>query len=205
MTPFEKPWQSPVPDIKSFDPVSIKYPTDSEDSGMIMVGWRGPKILSRTGYLEFTACCTLLRYLSDTPIAPFQQALVEIENPYASDVCHVLYVHCILFCILLLKFVLFKVSMGIIENIVPLLTLTLENVPLDRMEDALTELKNQIKSISELKLINMERLRAIIQKQLRETLSHIETSPHDALAFSCIVDVLYSLSNEQVNFFLLIY
>lgn len=54
---------------------------------MIMIGWRGPGILTNTGYLEFTACCTLLRYLSDTPIAPLQQALVEIENPFASDVC----------------------------------------------------------------------------------------------------------------------
>lgn len=90
--------------------------------------------------------------------------------------------------------------MGVVENSVPLFTLTLENVPLDRLNEALSELKKTIKSIAELKLINMERLKAIINKQLREIYSHIENSPHTALAFSCIADVLYSLTNEQVEF-----
>lgn len=73
--------------MKTIETINEKYPTDSEDSGLIMVGWRGPRILTSKGFYEFTACCILLRYLSDTPIAPFQQALVEIENPFASDVC----------------------------------------------------------------------------------------------------------------------
>ncbi|XP_077292905.1 uncharacterized protein C05D11.1-like [Arctopsyche grandis] len=175
VSPFVRPWQSPVPPMKSTDPINEKYPTDSEDSGLIMVGWRGPGILTSKGFYEFTACCILLRYLSDTPIAPFQQALVEIENPFASDV-----------------------SMTIIENSVPLFALSLENVPLNRLEETLPELKKTITSIASLpNSISIERLKAIIDKQLRETLSQIENNPHDALAFSCISDVLYDLTDEQ--------
>lgn len=89
--------------------------------------------------------------------------------------------------------------MTIIENSVPLFALSLENVPLDRLEETLPELKKTITSIATLSnSISIERLKAIIDKQLRETLSQIENNPHDALAFSCISDVLYELTDAQV-------
>lgn len=35
---------------------------------------------------SFTAVSVLLEYLSDSPVAPLQRALVEVEPPFCSDV-----------------------------------------------------------------------------------------------------------------------
>ena len=40
---YQRPWQSPVPPLlQSIEKVE-QYPSDEEESGMILIGWRGPK------------------------------------------------------------------------------------------------------------------------------------------------------------------
>lgn len=75
---------------------------------MVIVGWRGPKCAPEN--LKLTACSALLRYLSDTSVAPLQRDLVEIEDPYASNV-----------------------SYNIIENYESLLYFAFQNAPLNKI------------------------------------------------------------------------
>lgn len=42
LEPFERPWQSPVPPFTKSVNSLILYPNDSEDNGMVYIGWRGP-------------------------------------------------------------------------------------------------------------------------------------------------------------------
>lgn len=42
LKPFTRPWQSSVPDFTESADLSVLYPSDAEDNGMVYVGWRGP-------------------------------------------------------------------------------------------------------------------------------------------------------------------
>jgi len=39
---YERPWQSEVPPLEQSVEVVEKYPSDEEENGMVVVGWRGP-------------------------------------------------------------------------------------------------------------------------------------------------------------------
>lgn len=45
--PYVRPWQSPVPPIQvSVDQV-VKYPSDTEDTGLVLAAWRGPSAVAQ--------------------------------------------------------------------------------------------------------------------------------------------------------------
>lgn len=104
--------------------LKILYPSSDEDCGLIVVGWRGPKCAQEN--LRLTACSVLLRYLSDTSVAPLQRELVEVENPYASNV-----------------------SYNIIENYETLLYIAFENVPLDKIDRVFDRMQGVLKKIAD--------------------------------------------------------
>ena len=39
---FERPWMSMVPPLETAHVELVKYPSDEEDNGLVLVGWRGP-------------------------------------------------------------------------------------------------------------------------------------------------------------------
>lgn len=82
--PYQRPWQSPVPPFTKSEDLIVKYPSDDESNGMAGTAWRGPSAV--TEVYSFTACLVLLKYLTDTSVAPLQKEFVEIEDPYASSV-----------------------------------------------------------------------------------------------------------------------
>jgi len=55
---YEKPWQSAVPPLEQSVEIVEKYPSDEEENGMVVVGWRGP--LSKV-ILIVLLNCTLTR------------------------------------------------------------------------------------------------------------------------------------------------
>lgn len=40
--PYTRPWQSPVPPLETSVDELVQYPSDSEDTGMVLAAWRGP-------------------------------------------------------------------------------------------------------------------------------------------------------------------
>lgn len=48
-------------------------------------------------------------------------------------------------------------------------------------------------------VVDMERLRRLLRKQLREAIASLESDPHHAVAFRCIGDALYSQSEHHVS------
>lgn len=82
--PFQRPWQSPVPPLEKSSDLEIKYPADDESNGIFCVAWRGASAV-RDQY-TVTATALILKYLSDFSVSPLQKELVEIEDPYASEV-----------------------------------------------------------------------------------------------------------------------
>ncbi|CAH0749121.1 unnamed protein product [Diatraea saccharalis] len=168
-----KPWQT-IPPPPQYGEFKEEWPADTEDCGQVVFGWRGPLLTSETAMKDLTGCAVLLRYLCDTAAAPLQRCLVEREDALAGDV-----------------------SYNLTENIASLIKIELDNVPIDKLEAARDEAKKCLASVrSEEIAIDMERMKRLLKKQLRESLASLESDPHHAVAFRCIGDALYS-QNER--------
>lgn len=168
-----KPWQS-IPGPPIYGELREQWPADIEDCGQIMFGWRGPVLSDPSGLKQLTGCAILLRYLCDTAAAPLQRCLVEREDALAGDV-----------------------SYNLTENMASLIKIELDNVPVDKLEKAKEEARRCLEHVrSGGEPIDMVRLERLLQKQLRESAASLEAKPHQAIAFRCIGDSLYS-QNEQ--------
>lgn len=82
--PYERPWQSPLPPFEKSEDLIVTYPSDDESNGMAGMAWRGPSAVKEVYAL--TSCLILLKYLTDSSVAPLQKEFVEIEDPYGSTV-----------------------------------------------------------------------------------------------------------------------
>ncbi|CAH0404705.1 unnamed protein product [Chilo suppressalis] len=168
-----KPWQT-IPPPPNYGEYKEEWPADTEDCGQVLFGWRGPLLTSPTAMKDLTGCAVLLRYLCDTAAAPLQRCLVEREDALAGDV-----------------------SYNLTENIASLIKIELDNVPMDKLEAARDEAKKCLASVRSGEItIDMDRMKRLLKKQLRESLAGLESDPHHAVAFRCIGDALYS-QNEK--------
>lgn len=169
---FERPWETPVPPLTESKDIKIVFPSDEEDFGLVNIGWRGPNCSNEN--LTLTACSILLRYLSDTSVSPLQRDFVEIEDPFAS-----------------------RVGYNITENLESLIYFLFENVPLTKIDSIHERLQATLNKIAngEEKL-DMKRMFSIIERQVLESLSSLENTPHDDVAFHLIGYVLYG-HNEK--------
>ncbi len=107
-----------------------------------------------------------------------QREFVEVPDPFAS-----------------------QISFNINENTESLLYFTFENIPLNKMEAILPKLQSILKNIVDgIEKIDMVRLRNILERSILEYVSNLESSPHDAISFMVIGDVLYGNTPEDVSF-----
>lgn len=81
---FEKPWQKPIPPFSKSINLKVFYASDTEDAGLVNVGWRGPHCIKE--FQKFISCKLLLAYLCSTSLSPLQQDFVEVEDAFASDI-----------------------------------------------------------------------------------------------------------------------
>ncbi|XP_046735682.1 uncharacterized protein C05D11.1-like [Diprion similis] len=173
--PYVRPWQSPVPPLTESIDLDIHYPCDDEDNGLINIGWRGPSAV--TELYQLTGCSILLKYLTDNSVSPLQREFVEINDPYAS-----------------------KVAYSLAENSEAMLYLIFENVPKAKIPLVKDHLVKTLKDIADGENgIDMKRLNTVIQRHILETLSNLENSPHDSVAFMVIGDILYGQSKEDLD------
>ncbi|KAK0087176.1 hypothetical protein PV325_001628 [Microctonus aethiopoides] len=166
-SPFERPWQSPVPPFTETVVKNITYGCDDEDNGLVSVGWRGPS--SVTELYDFTGCSLLLKYLTDNSVSPLQKEFIEIDDPYACSV-----------------------DFYLIENSVSILYLMFSGVPIEKVPHVERHLKNVLMDVYESKSgIDMKRMATVIHRHQLETLSNLENMPHQAISFMLIGDALY--------------
>lgn len=88
------------------------------------------------------------------------------------------------------------------ENMASLIKIELDNVPVDKLEKAKEEARRCLEHVrSGGEPIDMVRLKRLLQKQLRESAASLEAKPHQAIAFRCIGDSLYSQNEQDVCVF----
>uniref|UniRef100_A0A2M4A8X6 Putative zn2+-dependent endopeptidase insulinase superfamily protein n=1 Tax=Anopheles triannulatus TaxID=58253 RepID=A0A2M4A8X6_9DIPT len=173
LSPFIRPWQTPVALLTESKDLKVEYPADEEDCGLVNVAWLGPK--STTEYNELTECSVLLRYLTDTCASPIQRDFIENEDPLASSV-----------------------SYSIIENSVSLLYIGFENVPLGKEDEIYPKLNELLISFGSGKArLDMTRMTNVIERYRLEALSSVESNPHDDIAFHLIGEMLYGTNNDD--------
>lgn len=172
--PFSRPWQSPVPPLEASKDLVIKYPSDDEDNGLFAMAWRGPSCVS--DLYTVTACSLLLKYFTENSVSPLPKAFVEIEDPFASDVCYNLY-----------------------ENSETCLYIMFEDVPIEKLNSLKNKLQGELKRIFDNEDIDMQKLHSIINRYKLENVSNIENSPHHSIAFMIIGHMLYGNTKSDLE------
>ena len=80
---MERPWMSEVPEFPQIVKRVIPFGNDTEDAGMVMIGFRGS---GATELYKSLCYSVILDYFTDTSVAPLRQAFVETENAVCSNV-----------------------------------------------------------------------------------------------------------------------
>jgi len=164
---FERPWQSQVAPLDASVERRIQYSSDTDDDGLVHIGFRGPDVCKN--FKELVSITILLDYLNSTAVSPIQRDFVECDEPYCSSVSH-----------------------SMIENSVSCFYLSFESVGkeyLDLVSDKLFRLLRDISTGKE--KFDMERLKTIISRKKVRILSVAETSPHSIVIGPVIGHFLY--------------
>jgi len=173
--PFLRPWSGSVPKLEIGREITVPYPADEEDNGLVYVAWRGPSAV--TNLYRMFATMILMEYLTETSVSPLQAKFVEIDSPLAS-----------------------KVGYSFIENKESTVYLMFGNVPKEKIPEVEPELKKVLQELVEGKIVwDMNRVRTVVNRRILEQRSQIENSPHDAVAFIAIGDMLYGNNQEDLK------
>lgn len=172
--PFQRPWQSPVSPLESSTDIEIKYPADDESNGLFCIAWRGASTVK--DQYTVTATSLMLKYLSEFSVSPLQKEMVEIEDPYASEINYNLY-----------------------QNSETCNYLTFQDVPFIKLKHIKSKLFSILSNIVENENIDMERMESIIKRNRLECTSYLERDPHSSVAFLIIGHVLYGNTKEDLE------
>ena len=141
---------------------------------MVHVAWRGP---SATALYRMFATMVLMEYLTETSVSPLQARFVESEDPLASSVGY-----------------------SLIENKESTVYLTFSNVPKKKIPNVGRELKKALEDIvSGVTAWDRSRMSTVIKRRISQQMSQVENTPHDAVAFIAIGDMLYGNSTEDLR------
>lgn len=173
MPPYHRPWQTPVPPLNETEKV-VRFPTEDEESGSVLVGFRGPHCSDR---YSLSALSVMLDYLTDTSIAPLQRELVEIPDPFCSDI-----------------------SCDVEEFLETALIIKAENVPFEKLSATKDKIKEVLGNLVDGKeAIDMDRLGVVIHRKILDTKNRFENHPHDTFADAIVGDFLYSSKPEDLQ------
>lgn len=75
------------------------------------------------------------------------------------------------------------------------------NVPIAKLNVIKPKLDERLKKfVNGEEHFDMSRMETVVNRHRQETVSHLETNPHDAVAFMVIADMLYGTSKHDVSF-----
>jgi len=120
-------------------------------------------------------CVSILTdYLDTSAISPVQRDMVEIDEPFAGDA-----------------------DFNIIENSVLTIYMTFSNADVEKIKEIEAEFMKVLTRISSgEEVLDMDRMSTIIHRRKLDTLSNLEYTPCDSIAFYTIGHFLYG-DNEQ--------
>lgn len=163
----ERPWSTPVQPLEKSSEKKIEYPCDTDDDGLVYIGFRGPS--STTNYRDLMALSVLLDYLNNNAVSPLQRDFVESDDAICCSVYH-----------------------SIIENSTSCFYLSFDSVGkqhLDTVRQKLFDLLNKIVKGEE--KFDMERMKNIISRKIVRILSVAETNPHTIVIGPIVGNFLY--------------
>jgi len=173
--PFLRPWSGSVPKLEVGREITVPYPADEEDNGLVHVAWRGPSAVANL-YKMF-ATMILMEYLTETSVSPLQARFVEVDSPLASSVGY-----------------------SFIENKESTVYLMFENVPKEKIPEVGPELRKVLQELVEGKIVwDKNRMKTVVNRRILEQMSQVENSPHDAVAFMAIGDMLYGNNEDDLK------
>ena len=173
-SPFERPWQSSVPPLESKSEINVTFPSDNEESGLVVLAWRGPNVLK---HREFVALTILLEYLASSPVSPLYKVLIDCSKPLSSIV----------------------VAMSA-QNKETNVGFMVRDVPTVHLQDVYPTIHVVLEAIqSGGEGIDMSRLSTLIEQRALSNLSTLEDDPHLQLAASFIQDFLYSMASDDLR------
>uniref|UniRef100_A0A2S2PA73 Presequence protease, mitochondrial n=1 Tax=Schizaphis graminum TaxID=13262 RepID=A0A2S2PA73_SCHGA len=171
---YVRPWQNPVDPLTISSNNAVLFPSDEETNGIISVGFRGPNCLK-----DYIGCQLLLKYLTDTPISPLPKEMVEIEDPFCTDV-----------------------SFDMTSHNEPSITINFENVPIEKMEAEIIPSKLDevlYKLLVDDGYLDLTRLRTFIKRNQLHILSYLDNYPHEKLSSIIIEDFLYGKTSADLE------
>ena len=165
LPPLMRPWSSPVPPFPQSLDQTIVYPSEDEDVGTVILGWRA----CHWSDFETSAALEMMwGYLMDTTVSPLHQAMIEIDSPYCSDV-----------------------DANVMEKNEGIHIVHFEACPVNRIDEVKQAFFDLIKAIVDKQDLDMTRMHSVIEKEIRQTLSGYEDSPHSLIAQFTISNFLY--------------
>ncbi|XP_050697306.1 uncharacterized protein C05D11.1-like isoform X1 [Eriocheir sinensis] len=173
--PFTRPWQSPVPPLQASVDELVLYPSDTEDTGMVLASWRGPSAVNEI--TELMSMSVLMEYLTHSSVSPLPKIFVEVDDPLASSVHHSCFENSVSAC----YFVFNGVPKEKVNSVSPLLMDTLGKIGSGEMP------------------IDMATMKDILSNLILLQDSSLETVPHDTIANSAIGDALYGKTCENLD------
>ena len=174
-TEFLRPWSGEVPRLELGRDLTVPYPADEEDNGLVYVAWRGPNAV--TALYRLFATMVLMEYLTETSVSPLQARFVESDSPLAS-----------------------VVGYSLIENRESTVYLMFQNVPKEKIASVGDELSKVLSEIvSGAVSWDSARMKTVIKRRISEQMSQVENQPHDAVAFMLIGDMLYGNNSEDLR------
>merc|ERR1719188_995320 len=119
----------------------------------------------------------LMEYLTETSVSPLQARFVESDQPLASEVGY-----------------------SLIENKESCVYLMFQNVPKDKIPQVGPELKKVLQELVNGTIVwDRSRMSTVIQRRISQQMSQMENTPHDAVAFMAIGDMLYGNRSEDLR------
>lgn len=163
---WKRPWVESNPKFKLAES-QIKYldfPEEDESIGEVSVNWKGP---SCTEHLDICALDILGQYLTHSAISPLQAQMVEIDEPFCTDI-----------------------EYYISDRLRSVISINLASVPVEMLEAAEDKLFEILKTIQN-NDIDMVRIHALVTKDKLKVKNAVESDPHSAFSTPIITDFLY--------------
>lgn len=162
-----RPWASPVPPLAADARCELAFPSDDEAVGIARFGWLtfAPGQSYQRSALE-----ALLQYLTSTSVSELQRAFVECQPPLAG-----------------------AVYASTDDYRVQAVTITLDSVPVERLELVASALTQQLSAFAASggAALDAARMASVLRRRRSDILSAAEEAPEDAVAAAAIPAFLY--------------
>jgi len=155
----------PIVPLKEEIVKTVEFPDKDESHGELAISWIGPR---QSQVEEDLAITLLLEYLSESPVALLTKNLVEIDDPFASEI---------------------QYQTDDFFHIIP--SITLNDVPTTKLEAAKDKVFDLLKEHATVENFDLPRIREIVQNSKDKLIFAVEKS-EDILTDSVITDFLYA-------------